>query len=140
MSTGTGWIKLYARNNILLKKLQIWDLGSFIFWSKFRFCGAAWGVFFLIFRRRSNMVADIFTQPSPPTIKLTYHITYLSTCYITRAAWPSFLIIFFSTYAPVILWNFKLLIRYLNDFTFNLYIRTFLTYYIGSVTLSVGKR
>ena len=58
MSTGTGRIKLYARNNILLKKLQIWDLGSFIFWSKFRFCGAAWGVFFLIFRRRSNMVAE----------------------------------------------------------------------------------
>ena len=73
MSTGTGRIKLYARNNILLKKLQIWDMGSFIFWSKFRFCGAAWGVFFLIFRRRSNMVADIFTQPPP-----RHHKTYLS--------------------------------------------------------------
>ena len=45
MSTLTCGIKLYARNNIFKKILQIWDLESFIFWSKFRFCGNALDVF-----------------------------------------------------------------------------------------------
>ena len=48
------------------KELQIWDFQSFIFWSKIRFWGTSFRIFYLIFRCRPTMVANIFTQPPPP--------------------------------------------------------------------------
>ena len=73
MSTGTCWLKLYARNNIFKKRNYKYEIlnhlhfgPSFIFWrtalGRFsQYC------FFLIFRCQSTMVTNISTQtPIPP--------------------------------------------------------------------------
>ena len=73
MSTGTCGPKLYARNNIFIKKNYEYEIlnhlyfgPNFVFWrialGRFSQC------FFLIFRRRPTMVGKIFTQPTllPP--------------------------------------------------------------------------
>ena len=67
MSTGTFGLKLLARNNISKKgnyKYEI--LNHLYFGPSFAFWRTALGrfsqCFFLIFRRRSTMVANIFTQ------------------------------------------------------------------------------
>ena len=69
MSAGKCGLKLYAQNNIFQKKNFKYEIlnhlyfgPSFVLWGtvlgRFSQC------FFLIFRRRSTMVSDIFTQPS----------------------------------------------------------------------------
>ena len=59
--------KLYARNNNNdnKKKNSKYKI-SFIFWFKFRFLGTVLGVLDSVFFSRLTMVANIFTQSSPP--------------------------------------------------------------------------
>ena len=63
------FLRLFMPEIIFFKKeLQIWDFESFIFWSKFRFFGTAFGRFSKRFFKNcsssASHVADAFTHPS----------------------------------------------------------------------------
>ena len=80
---GTRGIKLYAQNNISKKKNYKYEIWNHLHFDPgFNFVGLLLGGFFLIFRPRSNVIINIFTQlhplPSPHSPQKLFLWSYIN--------------------------------------------------------------